>query len=519
MGPDRWSRYGGPAPRPAPGWGLETLAGPSPLWGANGIVAHGRGLYVTQVFGSEVALVDVDRGERRAFAPLGAGVVAPDDGAFGADGTFFATAPMLGTVFARAADGTDRVLVDELTAVNGITTDPSGRRLFADEFRPGGRLWELDPGGQRPPKLLADDLAGPNALAVGPDGALWFPLVVPGEIWRYDLDEGRVAKAFDGLANPTAVKFDSAGRLMTSEAGNGHVTRIDVRTGAREVVARVAPGIDNLALGPGDRVFVSHFTDGRVAEVTGPERVLFASGFVGPFGLAALPGDEVLVADGLSVAVVGAGGAVRRTHRLIADLPTLVVGVAVVGGTWWALGARGQLFRCTEGEAPTSLVGRLADPTSVSADPAGGGVLVERGAGRVRRLDPGGSVIEELDGFDRPQAAAVAPDGRLWVTTAAGLVGVDGGERIASVEALAGAEGVAVLGGEVLVADPAGRRVVAFEPGSGRLDVVVVDAPLGPPVAGVVLPHAFAALAPDGRGGVLLGANGDGSVRRLSRAR
>ncbi|MPY95366.1 MAG: gluconolaconase, partial [Acidimicrobiia bacterium] len=414
---DRWTRYGGAPPRPAPGWALDTVCGPSQLWGANGIVAAarrdpGRGagaraggtdLYVTQVFGSEVPCIDADSAELRAFAPLGSGVDAPDDGVFGHDGTFYATAPMLSTVTARRPDGSARVLSDELVGVNGITADGEGRRLFADEFRPGGRLWELDPAGERPPRLLLDELATPNALAVGPDRGLYFPLVLPGEIWRYDLDEGGARRAFGDLAQPTAVKFDSAGRLLTSEAGTGRVVRFDLSTGAREVVAQVAPGIDNLALGADDRLFVSHFTDGRVAEVTpvgpggtvGSERVLSPSGFVGPFGLAALDGGEVLVADGLSLAVAGPGG-VRRTHLLILDLPTLVVSAAVVAGAWWVIGARGQVFRCGEGRRPEPVLGHLADPTALASDGAEGALLVERGAGRVLRLGPDGEVTGEV---------------------------------------------------------------------------------------------------------------------------
>ena len=109
------------------------------------------------------------------FSALGAGIAAPDDGVFGFDGTFFATEPMNATVSARNPDGTYRTLRDDLPGINGITMDPDRRRLFADEFRPGGRLWELDPAGERPPTLLADDLFTPNALAVGPDAGCGSP--------------------------------------------------------------------------------------------------------------------------------------------------------------------------------------------------------------------------------------------------------------------------------------------------------------------------------------------------------
>jgi hypothetical protein len=238
---------------------------------------------------------------------------------------------------------------------------------------------------------------------------------------------------------------------------------------------------------------------------------------VGPFGLAALANGEVLVADGLSVAVLGAEGA-RRPYRLIVDLPTLVVGVAEVGGSWWLLGARGQVFRAVEGARPTPLFGRLEEPTSLAADGAGGALVVERAGGRVVRYGPDGDVLETIPGLAQPQAAAVTEDGTVWATTAAGLVGVRAGAVVATVGDLAGGEGVAVAGDDsVLVADPVGRRVRSYQPGTGRVDLVAADVAFGSPVADVRMPLAFAALAPDGAGGVLVGANGDGSIRRLVR--
>ena len=53
---------------------------------------------------------------------------------------------------------------------------------------------------------------------------------------------------------------------------------------------------------------------------------------------------------------------------------------------------------------------------------------------------------------------------------------------------------------------------------TGRRDVVVSGAPVGPPVDGAVVPAAFAAVSTDGAGGYLVGCNGDGSIRRLTPA-
>ena len=152
-------------------------------------------LYVTQVFGSQVTAIDIETGRHEVVSPLGSGIAGPDDAIFGADGTIYATEPMFGRVTARRPDGTYRVVRDDLPAANGCTMDHAGQRLFIDEFRPGGRLLEVDPAGHGEPRVLLDDLAGPNAPAMGPDGRLYFPQVFADEIWSYDLDTARPASS------------------------------------------------------------------------------------------------------------------------------------------------------------------------------------------------------------------------------------------------------------------------------------------------------------------------------------
>ena len=141
-----------------------------------------------------------------------------------------------------------------------------------------------------PHVLIADDLRGPNALMVGPDGKLYFPLVPQGEVWRVDIETGVKEKVVDGLKSPPAVKFNRKGELIVPQAGNGEVVRIDVQSGAKTVIAKVRPGIDNFAFHPDNRMFISHFVDGGVAEVatdgSNTERTLVPPGLVGPWGIA-----------------------------------------------------------------------------------------------------------------------------------------------------------------------------------------------------------------------------------------
>jgi len=514
---DRWSAYTDVSPTVASGWRLETVTPPSRLGGSNGMTIGPDGrLYVTQVFFSQITAIDVETGEHAVFSPLGGGIAGPDDAIFGADGTCFATEPMFGRVTARQPDGAYRVVAADLPAANGVTMDHTRQRLFIDEFRPGGRLLEVDPNGAGPPRVLLEDLAGPNAPAMGPDGKIYFPQVFADQVWSYDLETGEARLAVDDLARPTAVKFDSRGRLVTSEAAGGRITAIDLATGARTVLAEVPLGIDNVSVGADDRIFVSHYVDGRVAEETaGRQRVLSPPSLLGPHGLAVDADGSLLFADGLSVGEVVDGEHHRRI-RLLVDLPTLALGVVPFGDRLAVIGAAGEVLSYARtGGDPTVLAEHLVDPTTVRAD--GHRLLVtERSAGGITAVDRHGKVTPVLSGLPSAAAVDVLHGGYVVAAGAAVLlIDADGNER--RVDGFGDAQGVAVDGGTVLVADAERHELVAVDVAAGRRDVVVSGAPVGLPVPGTV-PAAFSPVTADGVGGFYVGCNGDGSIRRLTRS-
>jgi streptogramin lyase len=357
---------------------------------------------------------------------------------------------------------------------------------------------------------------------MGPDGALWFPQVLAGEIWRYDLDTGSLERRVADLATPTAVKFDAEGRLLTSEGGAGRLTRIDLTTGVRETLAQVAPGIDNFAIGDGGRLFVSHFTDGRVAEVTGGvEHVLSGSGLVGPFGLDVAADGGVWSADALAVNRTE-GGTPTVVMSLLADLPGMAVDVAHHGDRPLVLLARGQVLRRESDGRMTSVAGHLDGARAMTSAPGGGAYVVEAGsgagAGRVVLIDgEGGTSREVAHGLTDPRAVAVAPDGTVWVSHPGGATGFRDGQPIGRVDGVAEPQGIAVGADHAVLAEPGRRAVVVVELGSGRAVDAVTNASIGPPVAGARMPHAFSPVTADGDG-FLVGCDGDGSIRRLCAA-
>ncbi|MDH4365755.1 MAG: hypothetical protein OEY70_16895, partial [Acidimicrobiia bacterium] len=168
--------------------------------------------------------------------------------------------------------------------------------------------------------------------------------------------------------------------------------------------------------------------------------------------------------------------------------------------------------------------GRLEGATALVSAAEGGAWLVESKAGQVSRIDGEGGIEPVVTGLDRPQSVAEAADGTLWVTSAAGAVcAVRDGSVTARHDGFGTPQGIAVVasgiggGVTVVVADPARRAVVGLDPASGQRRDLVTGAPIGLAVEGARAPHAFSPLEADGDG-VLVGCDGDGSVRRLTLA-
>ena len=520
-----------PSPAALPGWSIETLVRPAALAGANGMRWGPDGqLYVAQAFGSQLSAVDVKTGSARVVSAADGKIVAPDDVAFDSHGNLFATEVMSARVSAIRPNGRIDVIAADVPVANGITVHND--RIFMSEFNPDGRIWELYADGSAP-RLIASGLMMPNALCLGPDNMLYFPLVPLGEIWRVSLAGGTPERVVGGLDIPTAVKFDAQGRLFTVESGTGAVTMVDVGQGTTSPFARLAFGIDNFAFAPDGRMFVSHFTDGEVVEIApdGTQRIAVAGGMTGPFGLAANRAGELLVADGMSLAVVDAKGNVNRPAMLLQHgFPGYVRGVAIADDDALIVtNSAGQCARYRPGGEAVVLLEGLDQAMKPILSANGEVVLCEAGGGRVLAIGTGGAVRVLAQGLDRPTGLAQAPDGGFFVSEAgAGTVrhiGTDGSVT-PLLSGLIEPHGVCVSGGAVLVLDRGNGSLVRAE-ADGAGSVVASGLPAGthgglqPNVLpgikdlmpGPLLPFADIAVLADGR--IAVGGDETGSIQTV----
>ena len=282
---------------------------------ANGIYFNAADqLFIASGIGSEIVTMNPENGEIVQRMGVEDGIEEPDDLTFGPDGSLYWTGVLTGDVGKISPDGNNTIIAQGLLGVNPITFSDDGR-LFAGLCLFGDALYELDPDGIEPPRLVVDGLANDvgscsvNAMDFGSDGFLYGPRLYAGEVIRINVDSGEFSTVANGFGNPVAVKFNSQGQLHVLDTLTGEVLRVDKDSGSKEVITTLAPGLDNLAFDSQDRLYVSSYVDGTVTEVLsdGSSRVLNQGGLASPGGLAIVeqPNKETLyVADGLSLMAI-----------------------------------------------------------------------------------------------------------------------------------------------------------------------------------------------------------------------
>jgi sugar lactone lactonase YvrE len=526
-------RYGGAGRRAttlADGWSADHVIAPSGLVGANGVLFGPDGdLYVAEAYGSEISAVDSRTGAVRVVSRTDDPIVSPDDVAFDAGGSMYVTELTAGRVSVRRPDGTVAVLDGDVPSANGIATH--GDRLFVDEFRPGGRIFELYPDG-RERRLIAEGVDWVNGMAVGPDDHLYWPAVLAGELWRVGMDGGTPERVVAGLSMPTAVKFSPAGELHTTLAG-GDVLRVDARTGATTRIASVPRGIDNLAFRPDGRLYVSNQLDGSILELdaAGDARALVPSGLIGPFGLTIAPDGTLCVADAWSYGLVGPDGTIERPALVTTPgFPGVVRSVAYLADGRLVCGttAGGVATFVPETDAQFLLTD-VDGLMGIASTARGGVVAAASGSGEVLEVSADGAARTLGSGLAEPVGVAPLPDGSVVVSEAGAgrVVHLDGGRTRTLLDGLDEPHGVACDGDDVFVLDRGGRALHRVGLTDGTHDVIAEDLPVGAArgVRETILPglpgmapgpwRPFADVTIDAGGAVLVGCDGDGSVLAL----
>jgi sugar lactone lactonase YvrE len=516
----------------AEGWSLERLTPPTRLFGANGLRTGPDGrVYVAQVIGSTISAIDLATERMETISAQGGDIIAPDDVAFDPRGNLYATEVMDGRVSVRGVDGRTRVLRDDIPCANGITFHQG--RLFVGECRIGGRIMELDPSGGGAPRVLLENVPMPNAMEVGPDGMLYFPVMGTNEIWRIKLEGGAPETVAKDLGVPDAVKFDAKGQIVSTQVHSGEVLRIDPRNGERSVLAKLNPGIDNLTFA-GGRLFVSNFT-GEISEVLagGQTRTLLAGGLNWPLDLAVGEDGTLYIADGTQIYALPRGGMLQTLGMLFSPgWPGPIRGlVAVGGGEFIVTTTVGTVARYKPASNESEVLAQgLEQAYGVAVAPGGAIVAADFGAGRVLSVRSGQSEVL-ASGLRNPLGVAFAADGTCLVSEAgAGRVVKLTGSSVETVaDGLQKPQGILVRDGQLYILDAGAKALIAFDLKTKTRRAVASELPVGapagvtpkplrglPPFSGPQGPFAGVAAGPDGT--LYVSADAEGSVLALRHA-
>jgi sugar lactone lactonase YvrE len=531
------TRYAAPTwPEAAPGWRLERLTAPSRLFGANGLRTGPDGrIYIAQVTGSQVSALDIATGDLETISAKGGDIIAPDDVAFDPTGNLFATEVMDGRVSVREAGGATRVLRDDVPSANGITFHRG--RLFIGECREGGRLMEFDLSGG-PPRILLEDIPSPNAMEVGPDGLLYFPVMGANEIWRVDPDSNGPCEpqtVATGLGVPDSVKFDADGFIVSTQVATGQVLRIDPRTGTQTVLAQLTPGLDNCTIvgsGSEARLFASNFT-GEITEILGggATRTTLPGALNWPLDLAVGADGRIYVADGTYFYVLAPDGSLQTIGMLFSPgYPGFLRGLVPSGpGEFVVTTAGGHVARYRPAANECDYLADGLDQLYGVALAGTEIVAVEQGTGRL--LSIGTEGVETIaKGLDEPVGVAVTRDGTVLVAETGRVVKVTTSGTETIVDGLQRPQGILATDGTLFIVDAGAQAVLAFDLASGARTTIAAGLPVGPPpgvqpkplkgmapFSGPQGPFAGIASGPDGT--LYVSADGEGSVLALRRDR
>ena len=465
-------------------WEVTEFIGPSPFHGLHGLAVEEDGTILAgSVVGQAIYAVNPTTGEvtTRMGPPNG----MADDIAFGPNGEMAWTGYLTGKVFIQDKPGKDggsepRMISSGLPGSNSLAFTKDGRLYFTQVFL-GDALYEADPTGVAPARLIRKDLGGFNGFEVGPDGMLYGPLWFKNAIVKIDPKTGADTVVADGFQVPAAANFGPDGNLYAIDTKTGELKRIDMATKAVTVLATLAPALDNLAIAKDGTIYVSNMADATIYAVNpadGAVRTVVKGPLATPTDLVITDGPEgekLHVADVFAYRVIDtATKAITDPLRMYRDETENQLGIGAgktkVLITSWAAGMVQVVDRATGAAvvhhgftAPTDAL-ELADGRMIALEAATGTIRAVTDAAA-----PGEPIVS---GLNFPVAMVEAADGKLWVTEtnpqAKGtLSSVDlaTGEVTRVLEGLEGPEGVDVgADGKVYLAEAGVGRVIAYDP-------------------------------------------------------
>jgi sugar lactone lactonase YvrE len=471
--------------------------------GCNGATIGMDGaLYVVHTANGTTTRINLKTMKATGFVPPYAGTFITDDITSDDKGNFYSTGttPIVGEVYRVDKNGMKTVIAKGFLAPNGIQYNKRTGRLFMSECFQGNRVFELDPTGVKEPRLLVKEnvIAVPEGFDFDPDtNDLIIPDMGTGKILRVQPDTGEITMIAEKFAAPIALKVGPDKMAYFPELG-GTVYRLSLDGQKREKLAQLPPGLDNLAITPKGRLFITSYWDATVYEVatdgSGKFKTLFPKGPNQINGIL-IKNNKVLISDAIMIRSVEKDHYVyTKLNAWAAHHMPLPIGLADGPGdqVFWpdpvnnavAIGdpAKGEF---------KAIAGGLNRPMAVLMSKSEPKVYVaEYGAGQITEVSLTDGAKKALaTGLEGPLALAVI-DNTLYVAEAkAGRitkVDLASGNKEVFFSGVVGKVGA--LGndgaGNLLALDGASGRLFRINPKNLAISVVAQNLPVGYGLAG-----------------------------------
>ncbi len=446
--------------------------------GANGATIGADGaLYVVHTGDGSTTRLDLKTMKARRFVQPYAGVFISDDVAADDRGNLYitGTTPLVGEVYRVDRNGVKTTIARGLTAPNGIEFDKRTGRLFVTECFQANRIFEIDPSGAKEPRLLVKEntIAVPEGFGIDPDTSdLVIPDLGSGKILRVHPDSGAISPIAENFPGAVALDIgpDKKAYIVTIP---GEVHRLSLDGTKREKLAQLPPGLDNLAIAPDGRLFVTSYWDATIYEVatdgSGKFKTLFPKGANSISGMVA-KGDKLWIADAIMVRGVSKGGYIAsKLNAWAGTHMPLPIGLADGPGDQLLFPdfVNGAVVIANPGTGEFKpIAGSLNRPLAVVMSKTAAKVYVaEYGAGQITE-------VSLADGAKKPLATGL--EGPLAMT---------------------------IIAGQLYVAESKPGRISRVDLASGNKELLI---------AGVV--GKVGALADDGRGALLALSGSDGKL-------
>ena len=527
------------------------------LRGSNGMNFDDEGrLLVGHLLSSHVSRINVDTGEIEILFDHERGVRGPDDLTTDGKGTIW-TSNMTGlggeSVFRMDKDGKVSAIYSGILATNGIQYNRRTGRLFVDQAFVGGGIYELDPKGEKPARLVSSEFPLTNSMDFDLDNNLI--VVVSGGnpgVRVINPDTGKSSTLGIDIPRFGAVKVGRNGDIFAT--GGNAVYKV---TADRKQVITLFKGeayFDNLAVSPEGRVFAASMIDATIYEIATDgsgtiKQMLSPKGLPNISSLAAL-GNDVYLAD---------THVLRKINLQTGEL-TSMVGLSTgkgSGDTGFLVGyvhegPGGLLYAINSIGFPVASLNALpvytVDPNTldirkITRNPFQGLHLPT--AIYANHSDAFIYATEFIDG--KIEAIPVNDDQIKRKTVATNLSGPNGivkkgdklyvaeslGQRISVIDLTNGRQDVLLSGGvgrpsaidmdkdgNLLVLDSEGRRLLKINPDNAAMSVIADNLPIYPNIFAnwpvVQVPNGLAVTAD---GAIYVGGNTDGSVWKFTSAK